>query len=791
MIKILDPVYCKADKTLIPKIRPILSYKGTYRKPSQYGVQIETYNAFLIDQNGIFLSGLLPKITKALPNIEVEGEPEKLVPTSKPSLPGITPRSDQSKLIQQAIDQQRGVLLSPTGSGKTIVALLLFSAFPKAKILFLCHSLSIIDQTFTELNKFKFKNVQILGGGRKNFSKTADITLATIQTFVKLDPSKYVDFFDITVVDECFPAGTKIKTMNDDIPIEDIDIGSIIYAKERPRKVTDVFKNRVSLNRIIKLTLSNGKIIFCTEDHLLYADSKWTRANQSLGKKLLDFSTINNYNGANHHYNFKGEKNDNCKITKKTNGKMSHLWKSVLSKAPSHVKKILLQKMSVQPGEKKDQFRNNDKNKQMALQNQLRTNEEKQSHERSKNNRKDEKYQKDKWNPSYLERETWGKWNLYRTTNTLSYCFGMGDGGSSTISYASSCWTKKKTCRYKWISNLLQNRRRKREIKNRGRSGWERPSTKRKSSPGSKENQQTKPIRVENIEVYKRGNNDGSFKGIIRDKERDQGFVEFYDLEVETEHCYFANGVLVHNCHHVQSRSSQYAKVMEKNLSPMRIGLTATLPNTTEGKLCLEGYLGPVIGEVTVQEGVEKKILAKPKVKLIPVPFTSSVGELYKYQDIYKWGIVENRTRNRIIIEEAKKQTDQGKTVLIMVKEIAHGDNLVKMAKDLFGFEIIFVQGKTEGENRQLVQKTLDKKIIKCVVCTAVWREGINIKSLNTIILALGGKSAIQTAQALGRGLRIDKGKDAVLLADLLDPYRYLSQHAIARISLYVNNKWM
>jgi len=446
MIKILDPVYCKADKTLIPKIRPILSYKGTYRKPSQYGVQIETYNAFLIDQNGIFLSGLLPKITKALPNIEVEGEPEKLVPTSKPSLPGITPRSDQSKLIQQAIDQQRGVLLSPTGSGKTIVALLLFSAFPKAKILFLCHSLSIIDQTFTELNKFKFKNVQILGGGRKNFSKTADITLATIQTFVKLDPSKYVDFFDITVIDEA---------------------------------------------------------------------------------------------------------------------------------------------------------------------------------------------------------------------------------------------------------------------------------------------------------------------------------------------------------HHVQSRSSQYAKVMEKNLSPMRIGLTATLPNTTEGKLCLEGYLGPVIGEVTVQEGVEKKILAKPKVKLIPVPFTSSVGELYKYQDIYKWGIVENRTRNRIIIEEAKKQTDQGKTVLIMVKEIAHGDNLVKMAKDLFGFEIIFVQGKTEGENRQLVQKTLDKKIIKCVVCTAVWREGINIKSLNTIILALGGKSAIQTAQALGRGLRIDKGKDAVLLADLLDPYRYLSQHAIARISLYVNNKWM
>ena len=166
-ITILDSIHCQADKGATAVIRPLLAYKGTFRKPSQYGVQIETYDAYLIQKNGLFLSGHLPRIISKFPDIKIEGEFEKNKPTLPPNLKGITPRSDQSRLIQQAIDQQRGVLLSPTGSGKTIVALLLLSCFPKSKVLFLCHSLSIIDQTFSELNKFGFSDEEIPGFIRK------------------------------------------------------------------------------------------------------------------------------------------------------------------------------------------------------------------------------------------------------------------------------------------------------------------------------------------------------------------------------------------------------------------------------------------------------------------------------------------------------------------------------------------------------------------------------------------------------------------------------------------------
>ena len=59
----------------------------------------------------------------------------------------------------------------------------------------------------------------------------------------------------------------------------------------------------------------------------------------------------------------------------------------------------------------------------------------------------------------------------------------------------------------------------------------------------------TNSIRVESVEIYEPGSNDESFNSIISDKERDQGFIEMYDLKVKNHPSYKADGVLVHNCH--------------------------------------------------------------------------------------------------------------------------------------------------------------------------------------------------------------------------------------------------
>lgn len=257
-----------------------------------------------------------------------------------------------------------------------------------------------------------------------------------------------------------------------------------------------------------------------------------------------------------------------------------------------------------------------------------------------------------------------------------------------------------------------------------------------------------------------------------------------------TEYCDLFDVVIVDEAHHVNSLNSQYGKVLTHLLAPIKIGFTATIPSDKEAALALEGIIGPVIGKVSIQEGVDMKIMAKPTIKLIPVPYNSLYGDIRKYQDLYKAAIVDGRIRNTLIAEKAIELAKSGLSSLIIVKEIQHGDNLVGVLQ-IKGVKWEFVQGNTEGDIREKVKKALDKKDLKIVICTAVWKEGINIPSLNCVINAAGGKSEIATLQAIGRGLRSIPGKKEIVVYDFLDPYKYLAQHAIQRISIYVEAGWI
>ncbi|MDR2704328.1 MAG: AAA family ATPase [Planctomycetaceae bacterium] len=64
-------------------------------------------------------------------------------------------------------------------------------------------------------------------------------------------------------------------------------------------------------------------------------------------------------------------------------------------------------------------------------------------------------------------------------------------------------------------------------------------------------------IKIESVTIYESGNNDQSDWSIITDQDRSRGYVEFYDLEMEKHHSYFANDVLVHNCHQLSTAAQQ------------------------------------------------------------------------------------------------------------------------------------------------------------------------------------------------------------------------------------------
>jgi len=254
----------------------------------------------------------------------------------------------------------------------------------------------------------------------------------------------------------------------------------------------------------------------------------------------------------------------------------------------------------------------------------------------------------------------------------------------------------------------------------------------------------------------------------------------------------FFDLTIVDESHHVNSKKSQYGKVMENNLSPRRIALTATEPTKENEKLINEGFFGPTIAQLTIEEGVEKKIIAEPVVNLVPVPYEIRINQKCqnRYAKFYEFGIVNNKTRNKFIVEKAINSIENGEIVLIIIERTEHGKILKKMLK--YNKVIApFVCGSTDRTVRTKIRNKLKSKKLKIAICSKVWKEGINIPSLDHIINAVGFKEEKAVMQAIGRGLRTAKGKNMIKLTDFLDPYRYLAEHSVLRIQVYVKNNWL
>ncbi len=249
--------------------------------------------------------------------------------------------------------------------------------------------------------------------------------------------------------------------------------------------------------------------------------------------------------------------------------------------------------------------------------------------------------------------------------------------------------------------------------------------------------------------------------------------------------------VAVDEGHHVSKFEGQYATVLSNLLAPVRLAFTATESDKEEGRLALEGLIGPVVGRFTMAEATKKEILAKPNLILHQLPFNYTIKSMVTYPDVYDYGIINNKDRNNLIFDVVSKFTARKKTCLVIVKDIYHGEILETMGNNR-SIKTHFVQGCTKNNDREEIKKDLQSKDIDCVICTTVWKEGINIPSLDCVINGAGGKSEIATLQAIGRGTRRTKEKDEMYIIDFFDPsHKFLIEHFGQRLSLYFNMGWI
>lgn len=252
--------------------------------------------------------------------------------------------------------------------------------------------------------------------------------------------------------------------------------------------------------------------------------------------------------------------------------------------------------------------------------------------------------------------------------------------------------------------------------------------------------------------------------------------------------------VLVDEVHRALGKEATIEKILKSIMAPLRIGLTATIPKEKEKQMVMEGLIGNVIYDVSAKRGVETGILATPHIKFIKIPFDKTIDEKIKikktYKAAYQHAIVENKSRNKLIALKAKEIVSEGKSVIIFVVEIAHLD-LISQELTNLGVDFEKVHGIVEGEERDKIKQQMISGEKKCVVSSISWTTGVNIKNLDAIILAGGGKSEIGVIQSIGRCLRITEEKNDAYIYDCIDHYRYVAEHLASRINTYLELNWI
>lgn len=193
---------------------------------------------------------------------------------------------------------------------------------------------------------------------------------------------------------------------------------------------------------------------------------------------------------------------------------------------------------------------------------------------------------------------------------------------------------------------------------------------------------------------------------------------------------------------------------------------------------------GPVIYRVRPDLLIARGVLARPKIRMVECEQLSAKAT---WQGAYGELVVRSTKRNNIIVAMAKKAE---KPCLIFVKEIKHG-KILKQRLEKAGVACDFTWGSDSQSKRDQAVESLVRGDIDVLIGSVVFQEGLDVPSLESVIIASGGKSIIATLQRIGRGMRSNQGKKKTFeVWDILDKgNKWTERHAKDRRRAYLKER--
>lgn len=284
------------------------------------------------------------------------------------------------------------------------------------------------------------------------------------------------------------------------------------------------------------------------------------------------------------------------------------------------------------------------------------------------------------------------------------------------------------------------------------RGGRQKPCVKCSQSAGREKRCLFGWARLGSVEVFKRGNFHSAATG------DDENFV--FNFEVENQHTYIANGVIVHNCHHVlaENKWGRAATVYE---NARFLGVTAT-PTRADG-VGLGIHEGGLFQKLVHGPGsaslMAEGFLCEYAIKLaISEDFSNvPIGANGEYLASAVGEKMRGGAGAKIVADAVATwlQHCEGKRTIVFATDIEHARDLDKKYRAAQVTSEVLTGEDTEERRVEVLRKFRAGQVL-VLINVDLFGEGFDVPSCEVVQMCRPTASFSLFAQMVGRVLRLD-----------------------------------
>lgn len=222
--------------------------------------------------------------------------------------------------------------------------------------------------------------------------------------------------------------------------------------------------------------------------------------------------------------------------------------------------------------------------------------------------------------------------------------------------------------------------------------------------------------------------------------------------------------IIVDEAHHVSDSDNSYTGLFDR-LDPCPVlGLTAT-PYRLDAK---DLVFTKTYHEVRPIQLIKEGYLAKP----VYMPFTT--GQHYALDkrgskaDFTSKSLrmLDNDDRNQALVDLMVQNAEKFGQMIVFAIDVENAENLLEMLEDQTTFRCALITGTTDSFNRDSIRGKMAAGNVDVVINVAVFTEGFDAPSVNTVIMARPTASKSLMLQMIGRGFRKLYAEDGTCIKD-------------------------